>query len=93
MNNNHISEKIKVFETLEPIEISAEWNQELMNKLVDSKNKNTVLKTSKLAIATICLIFINVAFTIIVLSGKNNEQAQRTEHLQIISNELLINAI
>ena len=92
--HDKLNQKLKEFEVLENIEPSANWNDDFMAKLADSKTKTNNISVSKITTLMLCFVVINICFLITVIHTESKENATsniRKAGLQNISYELLSN--
>ena len=92
--NNKVTQTLNIFERIQDIEPSSDWNQLLMSRLASTKqNSNFVIPSSKLSAIIIFFIIINLGIIINIFKENSHESFSRNKELQVISKELLINPI
>jgi hypothetical protein len=90
--NSKVFQKIKEFESIEDIFPSSEWNQELMRKLDSSSQfSSKTFPVAKYTFLIIFFILINVGFIITMMNKNTQSSNDRSQELQEISKEFLIN--
>lgn len=87
-----VDKLLTAFETLEPIQPSAEWEQSLLSKM----NEATLIKPrfiNRWGIVVVLLLLINVTLIVKMMKPKIENAATQYPSFQIISNALFINPL
>jgi hypothetical protein len=89
-----ISQTLKAFENIEPIESFSDWEKTLMDKISASKSKSNPeglnITSPKFMVMIVTLIAVNIGFVANVLnnSSKDLSKPSRDTDLQQLSKEL-----
>jgi flagellar biogenesis protein FliO len=83
-----VEQKLQVFENLEELNTSSNWETNLNSKLLYAKPKSNLSMKYSLIIAL--LIIINASFILFSVVKKQNTSSSRTQDLKVITNEILI---
>jgi hypothetical protein len=91
--NNKVEQTLMEFETMGNIQPSADWNQSLMKRVASSKPySSSIFYSVNLAIVTILIIIlINLGFILNTIINDSRQSLNRSNDLEVISKELLIN--
>jgi len=82
------------FEDLPELTPSADWDQSLMRRIVQSKQSTrSKVYFSSLSILVVLVILFNAGFVMKTVINSDNPTASHTEEYQILSKELFINPI
>jgi len=89
--NTYIEKTLSDFGASYNIEVSENWNENLLKK-IDSSNKLRLSPISKISLVMFSFVLlINAGFVIDIF--KTNSAIEQQKKLQVISNELFINEI
>ena len=90
--NSKVQKSLLEFESIENIDISEDWNNNLMNKISTSKSKSSITN-SKITFVVLLIILLNIGFILNTLFSSSEKSTHRTKVLQVVSKELLINQL
>jgi hypothetical protein len=89
-----VQQKLVDFDNVSPIQPSEEWNRSLMMKLEHSKrSSNAGFTTARFLMAVLLLVLINLGFILNSIMRNSDKINYRSNDLQIISKQLLINPV
>jgi len=92
--NSEILQKLTEFDSLGNIELSEEWNNSLLKK-IDYSQKHSLLRlnATKFTFILVLIMLINIGFFINTMLSHKQKISHRSNDLQVISKELLINPV
>lgn len=92
-SNNKIKLKLNKFESLEDIDVSANWDITFGQKLA-SRNQNKTNGSSFIKLTVVAVIvLINISYIFKVYTNSSRSIPEKDMELSLISKELLINPI
>jgi hypothetical protein len=90
---NPIYQALQEFEVLEDIQVSANWQEGLLNRVSASKQTNpSDVHFNKITILMVVIIAINASFVLNSVFG-NFQSTKRDAEWQVISDELFTNRV
>lgn len=87
-----VGKLLTAFETLEPIQPSAEWEQSLLSKVNQGRNKKSGL-INRVGVAVVVLLVINVTLVVKMMQPVHESTIHQDPSFQVISNALFINPL
>jgi hypothetical protein len=90
---NPIYQALQEFEVLEDIQVSAKWQEGLLNRVSASKQTNpSGVHFNKITMVMVVIIAVNASFVLNSVFG-NFQSTKRDAEWQVISNELFTNRV
>ena len=88
-----VTQSLLEFETLKDNEISAEWEQSLINRINKSKLHSLSRLSLNMFVVTILIILFNLSFILNILIHNSPASSSHQRDLQMISKDFLINPV
>lgn len=88
----NIIQSFEYFDSMRSIEPSPDWNESLMQRLEAEGRKAPGEKLSNAYTLILSLfVLVNIAFLLQVIIGSSSDSMSRSQELQMVSKEILIN--